>query len=177
MYNMIIIDDDSYEISILQTIVSVPENVTLSHTFVNSTDAVEYLEKNHVDIIISDIKMPIFDGIDIAKLCYERFPHIKVILISAYRDFEYARSAIKYNVVDYIKKPINIEELSNAIRDAVSSLTVEPHIFHDNPQSLVTNSNKYIAKTLSNILLSPELSEAQKKYGFFYQSLLLIQIF
>lgn len=162
MYNMIIIDDDSYEISLLRDIIPIPDNITLTHTFTDSPEAVEYLNQNHVDIIISDIKMPVYDGIAIAKLCCEKFPKTKVILISAYRDFDYAKNAIKYNVVDYIKKPINIEELMAAIHNAAKALG-QTNVFSDDPQELTANSAKYIKKTLSNILLSSDLSEVQKK--------------
>ena len=162
MYNMIIIDDDSYEISLLKDIIPLPESITLTHTFTDSPDAVEYLKSNHVDIIISDIKMPVYDGIDIAKLCYENYPETKVILISAYRDFDYAKNALKYNVVDYVKKPINIDELLSAIENAVSALS-SGNVFSDDPQELTANSAEYIKKTLSNILLSSDLSEVQKK--------------
>ena len=168
MYNMIIIDDDSYEISLLRDIIPIPDNITLTHTFTDSPKAVEYLNQNHVDIIISDIKMPVYDGIAIAKLCYEKFPKTKVILISAYRDFDYAKNAIKYNVVDYIKKPINIEELMTAIHNSTkaldkASIASEAIVFSDDPQELTSNSANYIKKTLSNILLSSDLSEVQKK--------------
>ena len=168
MYNMIIIDDDSREISLLKDVISILDNITLTHTFTDSPEAIEYLNQNNVDIIISDIKMPVYNGIDIAKLCFEKFPKTKVILISAYRDFDYAKSAIKYNVVDYVKKPINIEELMSAIHNAIKSLdntrvSLNANIFPDDPQELTSNSARYIKKTLSNILLSSDLSEVQKR--------------
>ena len=56
--------------------------------------ALEYIKNNPVDAIISDVKMPVISGIDLAKICYEEFPDISVILISAYRDFEYARQVL-----------------------------------------------------------------------------------
>lgn len=59
--------------------------------------------------------MPKVNGIDLAKFCYENYPDIKFVLISAYSDFEYARQALKYNVVEYITKPFTSEELINIL--------------------------------------------------------------
>lgn len=78
----------------------------------NGNEAIKFVEKNKVDLIISDIKMPEMDGLGLAKSIYEKYNgKIKCIMLSGYYEFEYAKKAIKYGVKEYILKPIQREEL------------------------------------------------------------------
>lgn len=91
----------------------------------NGLEALEILESNQPDIIISDIKMPGMDGIDLSKFIHENFPHIKVILLTGYSDFEYAQSAIRYNVVDFVLKPSSNEKIIQAVEYAQKIISEE----------------------------------------------------
>jgi len=84
----------------------------------NGMEAIEFIKASPVDIVITDIKMPVADGLAVAKFIYEHQPEIKVILLTGYADFEYAKTAIKYNVSAFILKPTNKKELMEAIQDA-----------------------------------------------------------
>ena len=65
----------------------------------NGNEAIKFVEKNKVDLIISDIKMPEMDGLGLAKNIYEKYNRkIKCIMLSGYYEFEYAKKAIKYGV-------------------------------------------------------------------------------
>ena len=64
--------------------------------------AIDYIEKNKVDVILSDVKMPDVDGLELAQYIHEKHSDILVILISAYSEFEYAQKAIRYNVKEYL---------------------------------------------------------------------------
>ncbi|WP_289128719.1 response regulator [Clostridium saudiense] len=78
----------------------------------NGNEAIKFVEKNKVDLIISDIKMPEMDGLGLAKNIYEKYNRkIKCIMLSGYYEFEYAKKAIKYGVKEYVLKPIEREEL------------------------------------------------------------------
>ena len=63
--------------------------------------------------MITDIRMPQYDGLELAKYLNKNHPHIKVIILSGYDDFSYAQSAIKFQVKDYFLKPVTSETLSN----------------------------------------------------------------
>ena len=73
----------------------------------NSLSALDTLKSSHVDLIISDIEMPDLDGISLSQKAQEIQPFIKVILVSAYDKFEYAKRAIRLGVYDYIEKPLD----------------------------------------------------------------------
>lgn len=84
----------------------------------NGIEAIEFIKARPVDIVITDIKMPVADGLAVAKYIHENKPEIRVILLTGYADFEYAKTAIKYNVSAFILKPTNKKELIEAIQDA-----------------------------------------------------------
>lgn len=81
----------------------------------NGKEAKTFVENNKVDLLLTDICMPFCDGIELAKFVYENYKSIKVVIISGYDEFEYAKKAVKYQVVDYILKPITAQELSETL--------------------------------------------------------------
>ena len=90
-------------------------------------EAIAFLEQHDVDIIITDIKMPEADGLALAKYVFEHFPEKKVILLTGYADFEYAKTAIQYNVSAFILKPTNKQELFEAVQTAQNQLVTSKH--------------------------------------------------
>ena len=77
--------------------------------------ALPLLIRQQPDLLITDIKMPFMDGLELAKHIHEDYMNTKVILFSGWDDFEYARLAISYGVSEYIMKPINYEEMQNLL--------------------------------------------------------------
>jgi len=80
-------------------------------SFEDGKEMIEYLEKNHVDVVLTDIQMSENSGLDVARYIFEHHLNTKVIILSGYKEFEYARQAIAYNVEDYVLKPVNLDEL------------------------------------------------------------------
>lgn len=88
----------------------------------NGRDALQLLEKEPVDIVITDVKMPHMDGIELSKEIVRQYPNIKIILISGYSEVEYLKNALKVSAIDYILKPIDLTDLEEAIKKAVQAL-------------------------------------------------------
>lgn len=88
----------------------------------NAGIALKYLEQERYEIVITDIYMQDINGIELAKQIKDRWPAAKVILLSAYEDFEYAKEAIEAGVFKYLLKPVIPEELEDAVRDALSQI-------------------------------------------------------
>lgn len=80
------------------------------------------MKETPVDLIISDIEMPDLDGISMSKLALSINPQVKIILVSAYDKFEYAKRAIRLGVFDYIEKPLDYGYLTEKIKNAFSQL-------------------------------------------------------
>lgn len=77
----------------------------------NGKEVLEMMDEFHPDLVISDIKMPFLDGLELAKEIHENYMNTKVILFSGWDDFEYARLAISYGVLEYLMKPIDYDEM------------------------------------------------------------------
>lgn len=97
------------------------------YKFENGKLAFDNIESLKPDIVLTDIKMPIMDGLDLARKVFQEQLDTDMIIISGYSEFEYARRAIKYGVVDYILKPIDKKELIeilNSIKQNKSSNSI-----------------------------------------------------
>ncbi|WP_246277410.1 response regulator transcription factor [Neobacillus endophyticus] len=82
----------------------------------NGQEALELLQTMDIDVVITDMRMPIMDGIELAKRCHQSFPNVKVIVLSGYSDFEYVRGSLKEGVKDYLLKPVAPDELIEVLR-------------------------------------------------------------
>ena len=79
----------------------------------------KYLEKNTADIVITDIKMPKLSGIELMEEIDKKHKGLKMILVTAYTDFEFARKALRYGAVDFVVKNDIITDLPKAVKKAV----------------------------------------------------------
>ena len=78
--------------------------------------ALPLIRKTMPDVLITDIKMPFMDGLSLSKIVSSEFPKMKIIIISGYDDFEYARQAIEVGVEQYILKPITKLSLKKGVK-------------------------------------------------------------
>jgi len=78
--------------------------------------ALRYFQNVQVpDMIVTDITMPVMDGIELINTVERDYPEVKKIIISGFSEFEYARQALKMNVIDYLLKPVKKQELENLL--------------------------------------------------------------
>lgn len=77
----------------------------------DGAEALEKIEELHPDLLITDIKMPRIDGIQLQYIVKERYPHISCVVMSGYNDFQYARESLRLGAKDYLMKPFQREEL------------------------------------------------------------------
>lgn len=109
---IMLVDDDIHVLNGLQkllNIAAVQGNIIAAVH--NGAQALEKIRTDCPDVIISDIKMPVMDGLQLAKTLREKYPAVRMILLSSFGDFEYAQQAIRYGVSDYILKPITMEKI------------------------------------------------------------------
>lgn len=90
--------------------------------FEDGKELLEYLEKHEVDVVLTDIRMAELGGLDVARIISEKELPVKVVIISGYKEFDYAREALKYNVVNYILKPIQIDEIEKTFEEIYQQL-------------------------------------------------------
>ena len=114
MSNILIVDDEQSYRQLL-TLVFEAEGHTL-RTASNGREAVEMLQAEPADIIISDVRMPDMDGIGLLSSVRESFPDIGVVLMTAFASVDTARDAFKLGADDFIQKPFDVEELKLIVR-------------------------------------------------------------
>ena len=73
--------------------------------------ALEIIEKEQPQVVVSDISMPFMNGLDMARSIKETSPHTKVIFLTGYEDFKYAQKAVQLKAFDYLLKPVKISDL------------------------------------------------------------------
>ncbi len=87
----------------------------------NGIEAFSLFEKKFYDIVITDIKMPGLDGLQLSKKIIEISPDTLIVILSGYSEFEYAKTAIQIGVLDYELKPVNISALINTVKKGLES--------------------------------------------------------
>jgi len=85
----------------------------------NGAECLELVRKYHPDLVLTDIKMPVMNGLELIRLLYEDIAEIKVRILSGYPDFDYARTAIQHGVIDYLLKPITPNSLQATLNRIV----------------------------------------------------------
>ena len=89
--------------------------------------ALPLIEAKQPEVIITDIKMPFMDGLQLSKIIREYMPWVKIIIISGHDEFEYARAALKLGVTEYLLKPITSADLIEVLKKVAIALDHEKH--------------------------------------------------
>lgn len=123
MYQVVVVDDEPVALSHICAIIEkkCPEYQVIA-TAENGKDGLEKVGQMHPDLVISDVKMPVMDGIEMVTLIKEKYPSVFAIIVSGYSDFEYAKGALKSGVVDYILKPVIPSEMKKTLDNIVQKL-------------------------------------------------------
>lgn len=127
MIKVLIVDDEPFIRQGLRILIDWEGNgFTIVNEAKDGKEAIDLLQQEEFDLVITDIKMPNMDGIKlIEQIRRSTFSHLKIIVLSGYYEFEYAKQAIKYNVVDYILKPIQKLELLRTLTEFKESYNKE----------------------------------------------------
>ena len=114
---VLLVDDEPFILQGLRVLIDWKSiGCEIVATAPNGADAYEYVKNNHVDIIVTDIKMPEMNGIELLKkLREDGFSDIEVIILSGYKDFEYAMQGLKYGCAGYVLKPVEKDEITSLI--------------------------------------------------------------
>jgi two-component system response regulator YesN len=123
MLNLVIVDDEITVLKGLRKILSkhCPE-YRIAHMAQNPLEALRIMEHTKVDVVITDIKMPDMDGIELTKLIRNLYPSVAVIVLSGYPDFEFVRQALKLGAHDYLLKPCSYQTVVDLLRNIESQV-------------------------------------------------------
>ncbi len=129
MANILIVDDEQSYRQLLTLVFE--EGGNSVRTAMNGRQALAALEEEPADVIVSDVKMPDMDGIELLRAVRETLPDIGVVLMTAFASVETAREAFKLGADDFIEKPFDVEELKLIVRKTLEkqALIVENRAF------------------------------------------------
>ncbi|GAB2564202.1 response regulator transcription factor [Gracilibacillus alcaliphilus] len=127
MYNLLIVDDEPIIADSIQLLFDSLEEPKLNiFTSYNAYEALELMNENDIDIVLSDIRMPGMDGIELQKEIYKHWKNCKMIFLTGFNDFNYIQTIIRNGgSIDYILKNEDDEEIIHAVRKAVAKIEDE----------------------------------------------------
>ena len=115
-YTVVVAEDEELLLNnLVQKIKKIDSDFEVIGTAQTGKQAYGLIEELSPDVIITDIKMPVMDGLELLTKAREHFPLTKFIITSGFSDFEYAKNAISLKVTDYLLKPVDTEELTSAL--------------------------------------------------------------
>ena len=115
MFRLVLVDDKK---DIVQGIAGAVDWEAMGvqvYCFYNGKDARTHILENCADMVITDIKMPFLNGLDLAREVLEVFPEVRFLVLTGYDEFAYAREAVRLGIVEYLSKPVRIEEIRELV--------------------------------------------------------------
>lgn len=158
MYKLLIVDDEPLvQVGLKSMLNWAAEDIEIVGTAPNGAEALNLIEDLQPDIVLADIKMPIMNGLDLARESNERYGAVPAfIMLTSYEEFEMVRRAISYQVVDYLVK---IELNSLTLREAIgkAKARVDEHRSHlqqkqGEHQSMDAFQEKFLSKLLNKLI-------------------------
>ena len=169
MNKEVLIADDNYIcVEGIQHSISWKElGISKVHSVYDGTSAFEYLKEHPVDILVSDISMPGMAGLELSEKALALNPSLKIILISAYDEFEYAKKAVRLGAFDYIEKPINYDYLTEILRKALAEIEQESQNLEILKKSRPAMEEQFFRSLIQSNY--PERDETLKMYAQYLQ--------
>ncbi|WP_042143660.1 response regulator [Paucisalibacillus sp. EB02] len=126
MFSILIVDDEwTIREGLQRTVPWGDWGIDVIGAATNGYEALEILVNSHVDILLTDIRMPAMNGLELIDRCRTLFPGLKMVLLTGHDEFEYAQKAIKLGADDFLLKPTNINELKATMLSITSELRSE----------------------------------------------------
>ena len=130
------------------------------------------IKKEKPDILITDIRMPFMDGLELSRLVKKELPQIKIIILSGYNEFDYAKTAINIGVTDYLLKPISSAKLLEAVKKVADMIEKEQdnarlikRYEKEMEENILQEKHKLWGALASNRLSTIELLEKGQRLG------------
>lgn len=165
MYKVLLVDDEKYISRGLEMGVDWKSiNVNTIYTAQNGAQALSLIHKKKPDVVVTDIRMPGMNGLELIQAAKVEYPDLPFIILSGYPDFAYAQKALQYGVFRYLLKPFDLIELTECIRLLLDTLphkepdfdTGEPTVPSLNPtiQGILTFIEDNLTKEITIEMLS-----------------------
>ena len=172
LLKVMLVDDEENERNLLKVCINWAEiGMEIAGEASSGREALDLLDEINPDIIITDIRMPFMDGLEFSRIVVESYPYIKVVVLTAHEEFEYAKEGIKVGVADFLLKPIKRTEIKMALINLKNK--IEEERLHKNEydelRKQLEDSFPFLKeKFLNELLLSSiPIEEMQNKFSYF----------
>ena len=123
MYNLMFVDDEIHTLNMMSNLLPWERmGVQLIACCSNALKALNVMIDERVDILVTDIKMPVVDGLELVSRTKEMYPDVECMVLSGYEEFQLAKMAIDKGVTAYMLKPCEKEELESGIRKCIENI-------------------------------------------------------
>lgn len=147
MYRVALVDDEHMIIEGLSRVVPWEKlGCTVSGTASNGREGLELVRRVKPHILMTDIRMPNMDGLTMVAALRSEFPDLQITVLTAFRDFEYAQTALNLGVCRYLLKPSKMDELDEAIRTMIARLDALPKTQTPEPTEASGPAGNYIVR-------------------------------
>ena len=144
--------------------------------------------KSKPDILITDIRMPFMDGLELSKLVKKELPDIKIVVLSGYDDFNYAKEAISIGVEEYILKPVSGDKLmkelgriAELVKNKKQEMELRSKYIHDREEIRILEQQKFLHDVIGGKMSMGESLKLGKDLGIeitaAYYAIVLMQVF
>jgi CheY-like chemotaxis protein len=122
MPSVLIAEDEPAAARYLKSLVEAEEGYTVEALAGNGEEALAQIGLRRPDLVLTDVRMPVLDGLGLAARLRSEFPGLPLVIVSGHQEFEYARQALALGVVDYLLKPVDPAELGKLLHDLKARL-------------------------------------------------------
>ncbi len=151
---VIIVDDDITSCSSLEYLCSKVQEIEIVGVYNDAISAINFLKNNKVDLILLDVEMPEFSGLDLVKT----IPNLPYIIFTTGQK-EYAADAFEYDVVDFITKPITLPRLSKSIDKVLKLLKSENLSFKESDFIFIKSEGRFVKLNIDDVLYIETLGD------------------
>ena len=159
---LILIDDEAYIIDMLKSLIEWKQlGLELCGTATDGLSALEYIKQKKPDIVVTDIRIPHFDGLELIRKCREAGLNAQFIIISGFKQFEYAQNAIRYDVKEYLLKPIKKRDINLSLARVTRIIEEETRREWQSKEKdvMLNQGKKSLNQTFLNQLISERFTE------------------
>ncbi len=173
MYKLIIVDDEEeVRQGIIDKIDWASFNFEIAGQAENGREALDIIEDDVPDVVITDICMPLMDGLELAGAIRDSYPTVKLVILTGFDEFKFAQQAIKHGVADYILKPVlpkDINELMLKLKDRIDQEIAEKEdrdkLRQHYIESLPILKDSFLASLLTGTHDADEITEKCGEFG------------
>ena len=183
MLKIVIVDDEPKVLRGLRTIIERSgEEWSITGEFKNGVEALAAIINEKPDVVITDIKMPCMDGLELVERARDIAPDLKFIILSGFPDFSYAQQAIRLETIDYILKPPdykeiikNLQKVQKQLEEAKNKLEEQNELKYLKESASIQLKDKYFAEMIYTSDIN-NIETEEQEYECFYKNFALFVI-